>query len=151
MNVKTKVTTCVVSLSVSLMVFIYSVYHLKKVDEATSTPASHPVRKHNKGFIARDVSFVYGNRASSNLHVYGSVDLIRRDFPKIGPFKINMSRTIVLEGVDLHVNKNTEPPEELLKRHLRHLVPNLDGPKLLIKGLTITSTEGKKTYETFEP
>jgi hypothetical protein len=85
------------------------------------------------------------------LHVHGSVDLIRRDFPKIGPFKINMSRTIVLEGVDLHVNKNTEPPEELLKRHLRHLVPNLDGPKLLIKGLTITSTEGKRTYETFEP
>ena len=150
MNVKTKVTICLVALIVGLMVYFFS-SHLKKEGETPSKPANHLVRKQNNGFIARDVSFVYGNRSSSNLHVYGSVDLIRRDFPKIGPFKINMSRTVVLEGVDLHVNKNSEPPEKLLKKHLTQLLPNLRGPKLLIKDLTITSAEGEKTYETFEP
>ncbi|XOV70663.1 MAG: hypothetical protein ACFHW5_18410 [Verrucomicrobiota bacterium] len=151
MNVKTKVTTCAVALSVSLSVYLFVLHPLKKEGETPKTPSDYLAGKRNNGFIGRDISFVYGNKSSSNLHVHGSVDLIRRDFPKIGPFKINMSRTVVLEGVDLHVNKNTEPPEELLKKHLRQLVPNLNGPKLLIKELTITDTEGKKTYETFEP
>lgn len=148
---KTKLTTSAVVLGVSLLIYLYSVPHLIRDDKAPAKPADYPVRKQDNALIGRDVSFVYGNRSSSNLHVYGSVDLIRRDFPKIGPFKVNMSRTVVMEGVNLHVNKNSEPPEKLLKKHLTQLLPNLRGPKLLIKDLTITSAEGKKTYETFEP
>ena len=141
---------CAVATSLFLLCLLnYSSLNLE--DELKEDSSVINDKSRAKGFIARNLNFTYGNQSSTNLYCFGSVDLIRRDYPKIGPFRLNMSRTLVMEGVKINIHKHPGPPEDLLKDYLQHLIPDLKGAKLHIKNLTLTSDNGTQRYASYEP
>lgn len=100
--------------------------------------------------IASNVTFSHWDADNSKLTFRGKVQRIERAFPKVGPFTFKLTRTILIEGVDVWVD---HPPKNirsfLRQRMLKHLT-DADGFKLVIKSLNIHSKSGKKTYESIE-
>ena len=100
--------------------------------------------------IAQDITFSSGAFNSTNLTVQGKIQRIERDFPKIGPFTFKLTRTILIEGVDLQVGKPPGNIKSFLRQEILKNFPDTDGFKIIIKSLNITSNLGKQSYESIE-
>ena len=115
-----------------------------QVSEPSREPPTVPTT------ISSNVTFSHWDADNSKLTFRGKVQRIERAFPKVGPFTFKLTRTILIEGVDVWVD---HPPKNirsfLRQRMLKHLT-DADGFKLVIKSLNIHSKSGKKTYESIE-